>query len=144
MATDLPQKVSQVMTRQVITLAKNDTLENVEEGMARFRFRHLPVVEDDGTLVGIITQRDVVAYASTPLSSDKAHRDMLIGKLPASRIMNTEVTTVKADDNLLTAGRKMLENKIGCVCVVDDDDKLLGIVTDTDFVRLACEVLAES
>ena len=144
MSSDLPQRVAEVMTRQVITIKKDDTLENVAEGMERFRFRHLPVVEGDGKLVGIITHRDLVAYASTPLSSEKAHRDLLIHKLPAGRIMNADVTTVKAQDNLLMAGRLMLEKKIGCVCVIDDGGKLEGIVTDTDFIRLACEVLAES
>jgi len=141
MSDDTPQKVGQVMTRQVITIKQDDTLEDVEEGMARFRFRHLPVVDDDGKLVGLITHRDVLAYLSTPLSSEKTHRDMLIRKLSASRIMHDEVTTVTAQDSLLKAGRLMLEKKIGCVCVVDDAGKLVGILTDTDYVRLACEVL---
>lgn len=144
MSEDLPQKVAQVMTRQVITLGVDDTLEDVEEGMERFRFRHLPVVDDRGKLLGIITQRDLLAFSSTPLSSDKIHRDMLIHKLPAKRIMRSEVTTVKASDSLLRAGRLMLEKKIGCVCVVDDERKLEGILTDTDFVRLTCEALAKS
>jgi CBS domain-containing protein len=68
----------------------------------------------------------------------------LIHKLPANRIMRSEVTTVQASDSLLKAGRLMLEKKIGCVCVVDEGGKLEGIVTDTDFVRLTCEALAKS
>ena len=59
-----PSLVRDIMTREVVTLYEEDNLLGVEEGMRHFRFRHLPVV-DDGKLVGLITERDLLRVAAS-------------------------------------------------------------------------------
>jgi CBS domain-containing membrane protein len=137
---EIPTKVSDIMTRKVITLGENQTVEKVEQSMDTFRFRHLPVVR--GTkLVGLISHRDMLQVSSSSLSSERDVRDQLIHQVPAKRIMRTEVVTLSPDDSIIAAGEQMWDMKVGCLCVTDDDDNLLGIVTEADFVRLAVQLV---
>ncbi len=138
--TDVPTKVSDIMTRKLITLGQDDTVEMVEESMVQFRYRHLPVVR--GTkLVGLITHRDMLRISSSSFSSARETRDQLIHQVQAFRIMRTGVATVSPDDSVTHAGKLMWDMKVGCLCVTDDDDNLVGIVTEADFVRLAVRLV---
>lgn len=137
---DVPKKVADIMSRRVITLGEEDTVEKVEESMTQFRFRHLPVVRGD-KLVGLITHRDMLQISSSSLSTERESRDRVIHQVPAERIMRTEVATVSPSDSITKAGQLMWDMKVGCLCVTDDDDRLVGIVTEADFVRLAVQLL---
>lgn len=138
-----PKTVAEIMTRKVIALGEDDTLENVEASMQRFRFRHLPVVREK-KLVGLISHRDILRVSSSSLSDARERRNELIHRLPAKRIMRSEVATVSPGDSLAKAGELMWDMKIGCLCVTDDEDNLLGIVTEADFVKLAVNMLKDS
>jgi CBS domain-containing protein len=140
----VPKVAGDIMTRQVATLRPDDTLENIEAGMKRFRFRHLPVVDDEGRLIGIVTHRDLLAASSSILSADAAKRNELIEKRGrVEMIMHTEVHTVSTGQSLVRVAELMNSNKIGSVVVVDDDDKLLGIITEADFVGLCARLLRD-
>lgn len=136
----IPLTVRDVMTRKVIALQEDDTIENVQESMEVFAFRHLPVVRGD-KLVGLITHRDMLRISSSVLSSDCKRRNRLLHQLPAKSIMCDEVVTVSEGDSLLTAAELIWEMRIGCLCVTDDDDRLIGILTEADFVHLAASLL---
>lgn len=136
----VPTTVADIMTRKLVTLGEDDTIEKVEESMGKFRFRHLPVVR--GTkLVGLITHRDMLQISSSSLSTQREIRDRLIRQVPASRIMRTEVATVSAGESVARAGELMWEMKVGCLCVTDDEDNLVGIVTEADYLRLAVKLV---
>jgi CBS domain-containing protein len=142
--TDFVSKtVAEVMTRRIITLGEDDTLEAVEPTMERFRFRHLPVVRGR-KLVGLITHRDMLALSASRLSRNRAVLDEQLHKLPARSIMCTAVVTASPTDRLDNAARLMWDMKIGCLCVTDDDDNLVGILTEADFVRLAIDEAARA
>ena len=66
--------VADVMTRSVVTLFEEDDLDHIDEAMDKFRFRHVPVV-DDGKLVGLLTKSDLTRIASSPLDPTGAARD---------------------------------------------------------------------
>jgi CBS domain-containing protein len=104
--------------------------------MAAFRFRHLPVVEQD-KLVGLITHRDLLHASSSFLSEKAKERDDIIHKVPAKRIMQRELLTVRPNEPLVDIAKLMWEAKVGCVLVTEEDGKLLGIITEADFIRLA-------
>jgi CBS domain-containing membrane protein len=140
MKGEIPKTVEDIMTRKLITITEDDSLETVEVGMARFRFRHLPVVRQ-GKLVGLITHRDMLHVSSSFLSEDRKKRDALIHKIPARRIMHTDVVTVRPSEPITKAGETMWTKKIGCLCVTDDEGVLRGIVTEADFVKLAVLML---
>ena len=137
---ELPKTVAEVMTRKVVTIGENDTLEKVEEGMSRFHFRHLPVV-DNGKLVGLVTHRDLLAASSSFLSEAADARNAIIHKQPAKKIMHTDVLTVGPGDSLLDAATLMWDGKLGCLPVVDDDNKVVGIITEADFLKLTIHLL---
>lgn len=136
-----PRLAKELMTRQIITIGPEDRLEHLEEHMLALRFRHLPVV-DDGKLVGLISHGDLLHASSSFLSERSKERDALIHKAPAKRIMQTELLTVGPDEPLTEVVRLMWEAKIGCAPVVDENNVLLGIITEADFMRLAYHFLA--
>ena len=133
--------VGDVMTRKIVTVTKTDALDNLEEGMQRLRFRHLPVVDDAGKLVGLLTHSDLRHAWSTFLSDREADRNAIIKQVPVGRIMQGEVVTVMAEDSLVEAGKLMWEAKIGCLPVVDPEGALVGIITAADFIRVAAHLL---
>lgn len=137
-----PKKVADIMTRKLLTLGEDDRLHDVEQHMEKYRFRHLPVVR--GTkLVGLITHRDMLAISSSTFSTQREVRDKLIHYLPASKVMRTEVATVGPDTPIADAGQLMWDMKVGCLCVTDDQDNLVGIVTEADFLKLAVRLMKE-
>lgn len=139
-STKLPQTLGDVMTRDVITGRADEPIEDLRIGMERYRFRHLPIVED-GKLIGLVTRSDLLHASSTWLSDVAAARDALIGKQPLGKIMQREVITMRPDEPLLDAAKVMWEGQLGCVPVTDDENNLLGIVTTTDFLKLAVQLL---
>jgi CBS domain-containing membrane protein len=136
-----PELVRDIMTREVVTLYEEDNLVGVEEGMRQFKFRHLPVV-DEGRLVGLVTQRDMLRVAASSLELGAEHKTHLLKESVFVRdVMLRELVTVREDTPLTDAGLLLWNNKLGCLPVVDDDKKLLGIVTEADFVKLALRLL---
>ena len=130
------------MTRQVVTVTEQQTLHDAEAGMKQFHFRHLPVVEGD-RLIGVVTQRDLLHVSSSWLSEKAEQRDEVIHKLPVGEIMRRELVTVTPDDPLLDAARLLWEAKVGCLPVIEDDGTLVGMLTESDFVKLAIQMLSE-
>lgn len=135
--------VADAMTRKIVTVTEKDVLEKLEEGMQRLRFRHLPVVDDGGKLVGLLTHGDIRHAWSSPLSDREHDRNAIISQVPVGRIMQHEVVTVDPDDSLVEAGKLMWESKIGCLPVVDADGSLVGIITAADFIRVALHLLGQ-
>ncbi len=141
MSNLLPRVVGDIMTREVVTLYEEDNLERIEEGMKRYRFRHLPVM-DDGKLVGLITHRDVLRAQASSLETGGAQKTKWISESVFVRdIMQQNVTTATAEMSLSDAGELMLKGKLGCLPVVDDKGGLCGIITEADFVKLAVRLL---
>jgi len=128
--------VADIMTRSVVTLFEEDDLENIDEAMEKFRFRHVPVV-DDGRLVGLLTRADLRGVSSSSLDPTGPARDEAVRKRTFVRdVMTTNVRTARADTPILEAARVMRDAKIGCLPVIDADDTLVGIVTATDMLDL--------
>jgi CBS domain-containing protein len=127
-------RVSDLMTREVATLQRNDKLSIADNVMRLGRIRHMPVIDEDGQLVGIVSQRDLFrgalvkafGYGST---AQKRVMDTIVVK----EVMATELQTATPEMSLKDAARVMSEKKIGCLPVVEDG-KLVGIVTEGDFV----------
>ena len=137
-----PRFVADIMTADVTTISPRDTLEFVEEAMEMFRFRHLPV-EEDGRLLGVLTHRDILRTAASTLAAGhEKSTEKLRRKHPVSDVMTRNVKTVSPETRLADAANILADEKIGCLPVVKDG-KLVGIVTEQDFVTLAAKLLAE-
>jgi CBS domain-containing protein len=124
-------KVKEIMVKEVATLDINDELSLANDIMRLGRIRHLPVVEGS-RLVGIISERDLFrsSLAQALGYGGQASRD-LMKTLRIKDIMVTGVITIPPDTELCDATKLMVEEKIGCLPVVEDN-LLVGLITETD------------
>jgi CBS domain-containing membrane protein len=128
--------VRDVMSKDVATIERNEKLMVADDVMRLGRIRHLPVVDADGALAGIVSQRDLfhsglVKALGYGTHAQRQALDMLVVK----EAMKTEVVTTTAETKVADAARLMLERKIGCLVVVEGA-KVIGILTESDFVKL--------
>ncbi len=132
--------VADIMTADVTTISPRDTLEFVEEAMEMFHLRHLPV-EEDGRLLGVLTHRDILRTAASVFAAGhEKSTEKLRRKHPVADIMTRQVRTVAPTTSLREAADILLGEKIGCLPVVEDG-KIVGIVTEHDFVALSAKLL---
>jgi acetoin utilization protein AcuB len=119
-----------------LTGRPEDLVSQAHHQMQCVEVRHLPIVAADGTLVGLLSDRDLrQAGASTlpPLSRYEAPFRLMT--LRVQDLMRTDVTTVGGETTLADAGQLLLERKIGCLPVLHHDRTLIGMVTMTDLLR---------
>lgn len=127
------------MTPNPVTISKQTTLPEAERLMREYQIRRLPVM-DDNKLIGIVTlgnMREARPSNATTLSVYELN--YLLGKLTAKDFMAQPVIAISPDTSIQEAAKQMLENKIGGLPVVDGE-KLVGIITETDFCRLLIEI----
>ena len=132
--------VADIMSREVVTLTEDDTLADARTCMERGRVRHLPVLRD-GKLVGLVTHRDMLAASFSVFSqvSEQEERRVL-AQVPVAELMH-DVVTATPEMSVREAARVLLDNRFGCLPVVDRNGTLVGIVTEADFLRLAVRML---
>ena len=135
-------RVRDVMTAQVTTLSRGQSIPLAGELMKLARVRHLPVVDESGRLVGLVTHRDLMrAQISSLAPLDDDERDELSSRVPVARIMRTDVWTIAPDATALSAARLIRDHHFGCLPVVEADRTLVGILTESDLVSLLIESL---
>ncbi len=117
--------VADLMTSQLRCLRETDSLADAMAAMQELFIRHIPVVDEAGRLSGLVTQRDILSMEH---KKDPG--------TPLREVMRTDVATVTPETPLRTAAEMMIFNKFGCLPVVRDGE-LLGIITETDFLKLA-------
>jgi CBS domain-containing membrane protein len=128
--------VGDAMTRDAATLDRNDQLSVADDVMRLGRIRHMPVIDEDGEVVGIVTQRDLFRGALVrAFGYGEAAQRRILKTIAVKEVMTSDPLTTAPDVPLAEAGRRMLDHKIGCLPVVDRG-KLIGILTESDFVRL--------
>lgn len=131
--------VRDVMRDVVFSLRRNDKLAIADEVMSQKRIRHIPVLDDDDELCGIITQRDLFRGALLrALGYGTRAEEQMLNTISIKEAMTEEPLTTTPDVPLGQAARQMLEHKVGCLPVLEGG-KLVGIVTEGDFVRLVAE-----
>jgi CBS domain-containing protein len=139
-------RVKDLMSRHVVTIGASDSCLDAVARMHEARIRHLPVVNDQGFLVGVVTDRDLRHYLfSAPVFKDLGliGVDILLKAVPVAEIMSAPVITAAPEDELIDAAQFMLEEKVGSLPVVERD-RVVGIITETDMLRRICRVDAGS
>ena len=130
-----PRIVSDLMSSDVRTLGRNDSLRLADDILRLERIRHLPVLDDDGVLVGILSQRDLFRGAlARALGYGEHAQEAMLSHLRVKNVMTNDPTTVTPKTTLAKAARTMIDAGIGCLPVVADE-KLAGILSESDFVR---------
>ena len=132
-------QVKDIMSRDVRTLGRNDRLAVADALMQKERIRHLPVLDADGLVCAVVSQRDLFRGALLrALGYGGRAEDRILSQVVVKEAMSAELYTTTPDTPVSAAARLMIERKIGCLPVVDGE-KLVGIVTETDLVRLVSE-----
>jgi CBS domain-containing protein len=130
-------RVRDVMSRNVETIAAAEPAHAAIGRMVTRKVRHLPVVDTLGTLVGVVTDRDIRHHLFSPGVFERIGRvssDELLKAVTVKQVMSSPAISVRADDHLETAARLMVECKIGSLPVVENE-RVVGIVTETDLLR---------
>lgn len=132
--------VDEIMSSDLRTLSEKDSLADAQKIMAESHIHHIPIVDGGMRLVGLISHRDVLAATESQLSKEtlaQRSMDVAIGDF-----MTRDVSTVSPQANLRQAAIYLQRHSYGCLPVVAEDE-LVGIVTDTDFVGVAINLLEQ-
>lgn len=130
-------QVRDLMSRQVVTIGTSESCLDAVVRMQRARARHLPVVNREGLLVGIITDRDLRHLLFSPrmlpaLGSTRV--DVLLDGVHVAEIMSTDMVTTAPDASVADAAATMCKEKVGSLPVLENG-RVVGILTETDVLR---------
>ena len=131
--------VSKNMTINPVTTTPDMGVFEAFELMKNEGVQRLPVLDNDGNLVGIISEKNITSAAADREVSIVEFA-LLLSKIKVGDVMTKEVITVSVDDPVELAARKMSDNDISILPVVDNDGKLVGIVSRSDLFRLLLEL----
>jgi len=125
-------RIDELMTPRPVVAQPDAPVREVWRAMLDRRFRHMPIVDGEGRLCGLVSQRDLLLAASGG-GPEALGRD----ETPVAERMHTAVDTVHAEGCTAEAARHMLRTKRSSLPVVDEGGHLVGILTEADFVRAA-------
>ncbi len=129
------------MTPNPVTIVPEATLPEAFRLMREHKIRHLPVVDEQGKLIGIVTQTDMLQAAPSPVATLTVFEmNYLLANLHIREVMSSPPITVAETAPLEEAAQRMVEKKISCLPVMRDDE-LVGVITETDIFKAFVEVL---
>ena len=129
-----------IMSTDLVTVTPEDTLATAGGIMHDRNIHHLPVLDENEALVGLVTLKNVLAATDSFLREDKNR--IHASEIKVGDIMVRDIVTVNENASLRQAALFLEKHRIGCLPVVTNG-KLRGIVTDTDFVAVAINLLEQ-
>ncbi len=137
--------VADIMTMDVVSLSPESTLRDAHQITQRMGIRHLPVVHPEHkTLMAIVTQKSMISKVVGLLTQHG--KEGLAEQEQKTNVMDIAVTdfdAVEPTQSVANIAPFFLENKHGCLPVVDENQHLVGIITSSDFVKLAVRLLRD-
>jgi CBS domain-containing protein len=130
-------RVSELMSRDVVTIGDAETCYEAVQRMCRRKVRHLPVLDRDGTLVGIVTDRDVRHRLFAPdvyRQIGKVPLRVLLQQAPVRAVMSAPVLRIAAASDVAEAATRMRRERVGCLPVVEGSS-VVGMLTEIDVLR---------
>ena len=135
--------VKEIMTTGVITISEHEMVSKARQIMDEHHFRHIPVVDGNNKLVGVVTQRDLLKAESSSLQTSSVEaRHGAEATTRVVDIMSAKIKSVSPEDSLKGAGLILQNTKIGCL-PVEENGRVVGIITDSDFVGAAISLIDE-
>jgi len=133
--------VKERMSYPVITIHPELPMQDALSLMLKEQIRRLPIVDKHGRLIGIVSERDLLhASPSNATSLNVWELTYLLSKTTVAEIMTSNVISINEDTPIEEAARIMADNKIGGLTVVRDE-KVVGIITETDLFKIFLELL---
>jgi CBS domain-containing protein len=135
--------VADMMSTELYTLKETDSLYDARKLMMEKNIRHIPILNDIGGLAGLVTQRDLFAISISKLTNARDEQRAEFERSVRLRdIMTTDLSVVPARMNLREAALRLQAQRYGCLPVVSRG-QLVGIITDSDFVAVAINLLEQ-
>ncbi len=135
--------IDEFMTAQPVTLSETDTLADAWRVMTEKHIRHIPITDSRHHLQGLVTQRDVLAATDPEMLKQGDIEADPHAATPLTDIMIRDVSTIAPGSAVRQAALFMQAHKFGCLPVTRDDE-LVGIITDTDFISIAINLLEQA
>ncbi len=130
------------MSAPVITVGPDTPFPDALKLMQKHQYRRLPIVNADGVLVGIVSERDLLHASPSPASSLSVwEMNYLLAKLKIGQLMTKEVISVTPEMPIEIAARMLVEHRIGGMPVLDDKRHVVGVITETDIFKAFVEML---
>jgi CBS domain-containing protein len=138
------RKIGDIMTTQVIFVYPEDNMEVVAEIFQSNNIHHIPVLDRDGVVSGILSKEDYLLlcdhYSLFRPEVGKEVNKRFLTKLKASEVMSRQVATLHPDDNILLAVGMFRENLFHAIPIVDEEKHLVGLITTYDLLNYAFQV----
>ncbi|RLA46730.1 MAG: acetoin utilization protein AcuB [Gammaproteobacteria bacterium] len=134
--------VAEIMTREPYSLGPDDSLASARQMMTEHHIRHIPVVSGDGGLIGLVSQRDILAAEDSTVLNKEGGPDSRDRYVAISSVMTTPVQTVEEHAGLRGTAMHLQKHKLGCLPVLNKG-RLVGIITDSDFVTIAVNLMEQ-
>lgn len=132
--------VAQVMTHNPVTVTPATTLSDAQELMRREKIHRLPVIDEKGRVVGIVSEKDLLYASPSPATTLNVYEmAQLLSKVRIKEVMRKPVITVTEETYIEDAARIMVDNNIGGLPVVRGE-KLVGIITESDIFKRFVEL----
>lgn len=132
--------VADMMTPHPHTLTPTHTLADAKKIMKELGIHHVPITDIDNHLIGLVSQRDVLSAQESSLEQLSKTSFISALDIPLEKSMHRNLSCVEPHAGLKEAAIYMQKHKIGCLPVVNHN-KLVGIITDSDFVAIAINLL---
>ncbi|MFY8273365.1 HPP family protein [Pseudoalteromonas sp. SSDWG2] len=137
-------RAADIMTTELITIKSDATLHQAHGIMREHNIRHIPVVDSKNMLVGMLTQKVMIAQVMKIISVYGASAlETKEQQTHVSEIMDTDFESVDPNEQLVDIAKFFVTNRHGCMPVMDGTS-LVGILTSSDFVRLSIALLEKS
>ena len=134
--------VADLMTKKVVTFFEEQSLPLAQDLMELKKMRHIPVINDERRVVGIVTHRDILRVQSRAFNYlDGEQPTTMAPNVPVKKVMSRDVWTVDQNASAYDAGKLLLDHAFSCLPVIDADHKLVGIVTDRDYLKFVLSLL---
>jgi acetoin utilization protein AcuB len=133
--------VREWMSTKPVTIELGASITEALRVMRESQVRRLPVLDEDGIMVGIVSEKDLLYASPSPVTSLSIYEmHYMLSQLKVSELMTKEVITVTSDVALEEAARIMADTKIGGLPVVEEG-QMVGIITETDIFKVFLELL---
>lgn len=134
--------VRDCMSSPVVTITPDTPFQAALQMMKTHNFRRLPVVDKHGRLAGIVSERDLLHAAPSPASSMSVwEHNYLLSRLTVQQVMTRAIIITTPNTPVEHAASLMIANKIGGLPVVNAQDQVVGMITETDIFRVFVEML---
>lgn len=134
-------KVKDFMTKDVITCEPDEKITKVIDLMNSKKIHRLPVVDANNQLIGIITEGMIAGANNSATSLSIFELNYLLSKTDVKTVMIKKVIKINENELMEAAAQKMLQNDIGCLPVVNENDQVVGILTQNDIFKSFLDVL---